>query len=230
MAYVVDFGEDGMIALCSGAVVAPRLVLTAGHCVEDVKTGRVQEPTGFRVVIGNVDWTSSEREILHVSRTVVYGKFNRYSANNDAALLVLAEPTSAPAIALARRPADRSWLQPGTGALLIGWGRTQFEQEQPTTTLQYAETVVQGSRWCKRDAPPFYPRQELCVIDPPVKRTGLCHGDSGGPLVLDEEGQEEVDLGIASHVYGRCSTRHPDVYTRIDAIYPWLQRWIRSVG
>ncbi|MGN6373720.1 MAG: S1 family peptidase [Solirubrobacteraceae bacterium] len=230
MAYVVDFREGGLVALCSGAVVAPRLVLTAGHCVEEVKTGQVDDAAGFRVVTGNVDWTSPERQILQVSQTAVYAKFDRHVANDDAGLLVLSEPTSAPAIALAHRPADRSWLAPGTGALLIGWGQTSFEQEHPTITLRYAETVVQGSRWCKRDAPPFYPRQELCVIDPPHETTGICHGDSGSPLVLDEEGQEEVDLGIASHGYGRCSTHHPGVYTRVDAIYPWVQRWIRSVG
>lgn len=231
MAFVVNVREEeNLVDLCSGAVVAPRLILTAAHCVEDVKTGQVGAPAEFRVVTGNADWADSSHEVLHVSRTVVYGRFDRHLANGDAALLVLAEPTSAPAIALARRHEDRSWLLGGTGAWLVGWGNTEFGQKIPTTTLRYAETVVQGSRWCKRNAPPFFPRDELCVINAPKETTGVCNGDSGGPLVLDEEGQEEVDLGIASHVYGRCSTRHPSVYTRIDALYPWVRRWIGSLG
>lgn len=231
MAFVVDFLEERhAAALCSGAVVAPRLVLTAAHCVENVETGQVNGPAGFRVVTGNLDWTSSAREVLHVSQTVVYSRFNRYLASDDAALLVLAEPTSAPPIALARRAEDSSWLEPGTGAWLVGWGDTEFAQKAPTTTLEYAETVIQGSRWCRRNAFPFLSRDELCVIDPPEDTTGVCHGDSGGPLVLDEEGEEEVDLGIASHGYGRCSTHRPSVYTRVDALYPWVQRWISSLG
>lgn len=230
MAFVVNVREEEhLVDLCSGAVVAPRLILTAAHCVEDMKTGRMGAPAEFRVVTGNDDWTSSSHEVLHVSQTVVYGRFNRHFANDDAALLVLAEPTSAPAIALARRREDRSWLGAGTGAWLVGWGKTEFAQQIPTTTLRYAETVIQGSRWCRRNAPPFFPRDELCVINAPKETTGVCNGDSGSPLVLDEEGQEEVDLGIASHVYGRCSTRHPGVYTRVDAIYPWVRRWIRSL-
>lgn len=231
MAFVVNVrAEEHMVDLCSGAVVAPRLILTAAHCVEDLKTGQVGAPAAFGVVTGNAEWTSSSREVLHVSKTVVYGKFNRRLMNDDAALLVLAEPTSAPAIALARKNDDRSWLQPGTGAWLVGWGDTEFAQKIPTTTLEYAETVIQGSRWCRRNAPPFFPREELCVINAPKETTGGCNGDSGSPLVLNEEGQEEVDLGITSHGYGRCSTHRPGVYTRVDAIYPWVRRWIRSVG
>lgn len=230
MAFVVNVkAEQHLVDLCSGAVVAPRLVLTAAHCVEDVKTGQIDAPAEFGVVTGADDWTSSSHEVLPVSQTVVYGRFDRHLLNYDAALLVLAEPTSAPAIALARRPEDRSWLQGGTGAWLVGWGDAEFAQKIPTTTLRYAETVIQGSRWCRLNAPPFFSRDEVCVINAPKEATGACHGDSGSPLVLDEEGQEEVDLGVTSHGYGRCSTRRPTVYTRTDAIYPWVNRWIRSL-
>lgn len=231
MAFVVNVREEEHKAgLCSGAVVAPRLVLTAAHCVEDLDTGQVHAPATFLIVTGNADWTSSSREVLRVSQAVVYRRFDRHLMNDDAALLVLAEPTSAPAIALARRSEDKAWTGAGTGAWLVGWGRTEFAQKIPTTTLEYAETVIQGSRWCKRNAPPFFPHDELCVINPPKETTGGCNGDSGSPLVLDEEGQEEIDLGITSHGYGRCSTHHPGVYTRVDAIYPWVERWIRSLG
>jgi hypothetical protein len=116
------------------------------------------------------------------------------------------------------------------GCVARGLGQDGIRSKVPTSSLEYAETVIQGSRWCRRNAFPFLPRDELCVIDPPEDATGVCNGDSGGPLVLDEEGEEEVDLGIASHGYGRCSTRQPSVYTRADAIYPWVQRWISSLG
>ena len=54
LAYVVDF--QGQLAYqCTGTVVAPSLVLTAGHCAENMQTGAPFSPSGFRVVTGAVD-------------------------------------------------------------------------------------------------------------------------------------------------------------------------------
>ena len=50
-------GNEG--GQCSGTVVAPNLVLTAGHCAEDMQTGVVNEASGYRVTTGNVDWARS---------------------------------------------------------------------------------------------------------------------------------------------------------------------------
>ena len=59
MAYVLDF-RGNEVGQCSGTVVAPNLVLTAGHCAEDVQTGVVNEASGYRVLTGNVNWAAPE--------------------------------------------------------------------------------------------------------------------------------------------------------------------------
>lgn len=211
---------------CTGAVVAARLVLTAGHCVLNMDSGAVHPAAGFRVLVGSVQDGGQEGQVLDVSSVLVYEGFRRAVDVGDAALLVLAAPTAAPPVALASAT-DSAALRSGTTATMVGWGKTRYLQDQLTPRLQSAVTAVQSPRWCRRAAPPFYAGQELCTIDPPAYAAGLCEGDSGGPLLAQAgPAGEVVDVGIGVHGYGRCSTRLPSVYTSVSAIGPWLRSWI----
>ena len=68
MAFIVDFKGNEEAIACSGTVLAPNLVLTAAHCAVDLETGAANEASGYRVVTGNVDWASSERQVSGVSQ------------------------------------------------------------------------------------------------------------------------------------------------------------------
>jgi secreted trypsin-like serine protease len=222
---ILDFrgSEAGQ---CTGTVVAPTLVLTAGHCAENPRTGVVNRSSGYMVLTGGVEGAAVQGQVSKVFAVIVYDGFHRKIADGDAALLVLSTPVSTPPIRLATG-SDRSALQSGSTALIAGFGETRFDQLGPPAGLRSASTVVQGSSWCNRNAFPFYTGSELCTIDPPTFRTGACLGDSGGPLLARVGvGGELVQIGIASHVYGRCSTRLPSVFTRVDPLAPWVQTWI----
>jgi secreted trypsin-like serine protease len=224
LAYIVDL-QGRFVYQCTGTVVAPSLILTAAHCVEDMKTGVVSPPSGYRVVIGAVDPMMPGRPVSTVSGVIVYPGLVRRVDEGDAALLALSTPTTAPAIALAT-PSDAGRLRAGSPAVLAGWGITSFEQRLPTEVLRSAGTVVQGGRWCASNAPPFYAKREICTITPPSYATGACAGDSGGPLLASRPDGESVEIGIAIHVYARCSPRRPSVYTSVGAISSWARTWI----
>ena len=224
---IVDIhGREG--AQCTGTVVAPTLVLTAGHCAENLSTGATDAASGFRVLIPGGAAPGAQATIAAVSGVLVYERFSRRTDNGDAALLVLATPTTSPPIMLASAAEDAA-VQAGVTATIAGWGITRFNQRRLTETLRLADTVVQGPRWCARHAPPFFARSQICTIDPSGYVTGACHGDSGGPLLapLGLEG-ELVEIGITVHGYGRCSTRHPSVFTRAASIASWVQTWINA--
>jgi trypsin len=224
IAEILDF-RGGEAGKCTGTVVAPTLILTAGHCAENMKTGVANGASGYRVFTGGVD-EAGERQVSTVSGVIVYEGFARSVDNGDAALLVLSTATAAPALKLAT-PSGGGRAQAGSVATIAGWGRTHYAQRRPTEGLRWADTVVQGNRWCKRNAPPFYARSEICTIDPPSYLTGACEGDSGGPLLApDGPDGELVQIGIAIHGYDRCSTRLPTVFTRAEAIASWVQTWV----
>lgn len=225
MAFIID-EIPGAYGLCSGTVVSPHLVLTAGHCAVDLETGYVRPASGYAVVTGNADWTASPRQVSGVSQVLPYPGYyigGPLEGYGDAALLVLSTPTSAPAIPLATS-ADTSLLRGGTGADIVGWGDTIYEQEEPTTQLQWAKTVVQSEAYCNAHISSFHPRGQICTIDPPSYSTGVCHGDSGGPLLAaGANGSGLVEIGVTSTTGDECSPALPDVFTRADLISPWVK-------
>ena len=213
---------------CTGTVVAASLVLTAGHCAENMSSGAVNEAAHYRVLIPGSDAAGVEEQVATVSGVLVYEGFARRSDDGDAALLVLSTPTAAPPVALATA-SDTAATRAGSSATIAGWGDTRYRQRLATEELRWAGTVVQGARWCRRNAPPFFTDSEICTIDAPSYAATACHGDSGGPLLAPAGPTGElVQIGIAIHGYGRCSTRLPCVFTSVAAIASWVDSWIEA--
>jgi secreted trypsin-like serine protease len=99
LAFIVDDLGGGSYELCSGTVIASNVVLTAGHCAEDITTGTQDPANGFAVVTGALDWTdTTTRHVSGVSQTAVYPGFDPTTGHGDAAVLELSTPTTAPAI------------------------------------------------------------------------------------------------------------------------------------
>ncbi len=223
MAFVVDFLSENEVAACTGTVLTPTVVLTAGHCVVDEHSGATEPAEGFRVVTGTVNWTYPERQVSEVVRAIPYPKFVPGTARDgfgDAALLVLKEPTTAPPIPIAT-PANKRLLRVGTRGIIAGWGMTHFDQKEFTESLMWTRTVIASDR-CEG----LWGR--LCVIDFPHGTSGACHGDSGGPLLVPSKGAY-IEVGITEAGFGKCATRRPQLYTRTDLLSKWIKARIAAI-
>lgn len=234
-AFVLAADKKGEGFSCSGTVIAPTLVLTAGHCAEDIVTGRKTPAWQYAVVTGSADIRDSgARQISKVSRTIVNPHFNRFKVHNDAALLVLATPTTAPPIALAG-PEDAALLGANTPTWIAGWGLFgPLRNLRRTPVLRRAATYVQRRLYCRNHARLYYPffnyGTQLCTITPPSFAIGTCHGDSGGPALAFREDGTPVQIGITSLGAPDCDTRVPDIFTRVDRIYGWISGQIAAAG
>lgn len=214
---------------CSGTVVAPSLVLTAGHCAENVRTGIVNARGGYYVVTGQLDLAATQPgQVSRVIGVIPYPGYEPHRDPGDAALLVLQEPVAAPPMPLVK-VGRRAVYGAGTTATLTGWGLTTTLHPKVSKQLRYASTVVQTSTWCKRHIRPFYPRWEICAIDSAHFAEGGCFGDSGGPLMAPRPGSGEmVEVGIVAMGNLRCSPHFPSVFTRVEALSGWLRSWIAA--
>jgi trypsin len=232
MAFVQYNNPDGSAEFCSGTVLSSDVVLTAGHCGEDITTGVLDVSSQYEVATGNVDWAdSTSRQVSGVSEVIVSPGFDPQTLDGDAALLVLSTPTTAPPVQLASDPADLGLLNAGTGETIAGWGQTATSGGV-VEQLQWANTVVQTPAYCAARASQigatFDSGDQLCVIDAPTCANGQCHGDSGGPLLANYGGMT-TEVGIISFGAADCSTAQAGFLTRADAISSWASGWIQAV-
>jgi secreted trypsin-like serine protease len=234
-AFILAADRKGEGFSCTGTVIAPTLVLTAGHCIEDIATGRKTPIGQYVVVTGSRDVRDPAlRQVSRVKRTIPYPNFNRFKVHGDAGLLVLATPTSVPAVALAG-PEDAALLAADTPTWIAGWGLSgPLKKLKRTPVLRRGATFVQRRLYCRNHVRVYYPffnySSQLCTITPPGFSIGTCHGDSGGPALAFRGDGTPVQIGITSLGAADCDTHLPDIFTRIDRIYPWVTEQIAATA
>jgi secreted trypsin-like serine protease len=220
MAYLIYRPAKGGVIQCSGTVVAPKWVLTAGHCGVEPITGRPNADTGFEVFSNSSPNPAAGLKESRVSKVVIYPGYGKNVTRPDVALLFLTHAINAPAIELGSSTLRNA--APGDRVVIVGW-TTNFREKKIPTAISLASTVIQAQPTCSAGVVLFDPRIDLCTFDPPRFTTGICEGDSGGPLVRWLK--RPVEIGIASRAVDYCSTRRPTVYTRIDAVRGWIAHW-----
>lgn len=233
LAFITAQDEEGQGFACTGTVIAPRVVLTAGHCAEDLNFGGFTPARDYLVVTGRTSPTqASGGEVLGVSGTHVFPGFDPGTTRGDAALLVLATPTAAPPIPLAT-VADAAVYQGGVPVQLAGWGLTRPTARSGPKSLQATSNVVLDPAACERRTRPYYPpyssAQQMCTTDPPDRRSGGCFGDSGGPAIALRPDGTPVQVGIVSSGAPGCSTELPNVFTRADRVSAWAAEWVAAI-
>lgn len=218
---------------CTGTVVAPRVILTAGHCVEDIESSSIVEPSKIAVATGISNLTKIPRaNISEVVQVLAYPNFDPTKLQGDAGLLILAAPVAAPPIALATS-ADAALYEAGDELTIAGWGIDNRTTEHAPNQLQAANVPVEEAARCKRGTRRFYPffdpTHQVCVLDSPNFKITTCHGDSGGPAIATRPDGTPVEIGVTSLGDGTCNPSSPGVFTRVDQIDSWVQSWINAV-
>jgi secreted trypsin-like serine protease len=226
LAFVYDY-EPGGVGFCTGTVISPNVILTAGHCVLSETTGRPLPARDFGVATGTVDWTKARgRSLSGVTRVILNPSFDDATGRDDAALLVLGTRTPAPALPLASE-ANRSSSASGSVAVFAGWGQTRGSDSMSTAnTLQWARTVIKAPAYCQSNISPFDPGAQLCADDAPRWDTSACFGDSGGPLIANgPPGQSgaPLEIGIIRSSAGSCDPTGDGVFTAVVAISSWAE-------
>ena len=192
--------------LCTGTVISPTRVLTAGHCVGNplTMTVRTLSTSAF-----------SGGEALSVASATFAPGF-AHGFQNDLAILTLRTPTSATPIQLATAAEDASYTQPGAPLSAAGFGnRNPLLVGKPRIGLLTATNV--SARFCP--LPPWaicdaggkvgvaFRRLKHKVKRRPVRRS-VCQGDSGGPLVANTPAGPRL-VGTAEASTAPPSKRNP---------------------
>lgn len=205
---------------CGGSLVAPRVVVTAAHCLYHPGTSSFTDPSDYAIVSGRTRLSSSAgQEIPFDTYHVLVDAagnpvYDDVSARWDLAVVQLAAPSGAQPIQLAGPDEEAVWAD-GAGAFVTGWGAT-VEGGAASDVLRATPISMIGDRLC---AEIFGLGQlELAsMVCAGVLEGGrdACQGDSGGPLVAPLAGGGFRLVGDTSWGYGCAQPGTPGVYGRV---------------
>ena len=233
---IMDASESSSDAVsgqfCGGVLVAPDRVITAAHCLLDVTN-----PRSLRVVVGRSQLSSRLGETIPVRAYAVNPRSAQQSLSGppisfDVGVLLLSRAASAPPLA-AVTPAEEAALLGSKAAVrAVGWGAirqvgaSEFLDpfEVAADTLREADLAVVSGPDCERvNGRRVFAQSMVCVTDPVLDRSPVCHGDSGGPLIVKALDGTWRLAGVASFTVAPCAAAGiPAVYASVGAMRRYL--------
>jgi hypothetical protein len=241
---VVFQTNDGFYNACSGTYFAPRVVLTAAHCVPpgNVFRGLVywgnDLEADFGQIFGPVPPPGEPSLWAELDSWEVNPGFTVNPFDADMAVLYLDRKPPFDPLPLYRNRIDSSWT--GQLATLVGWGANEAlsEDTQQNTGFGVKRTgkapIVGTPTLADYQPDP----SEVPLLTPTVRSHSLklngsaphvnvCAGDSGGPILVNRWGQDYI-AGVASRTGPWCE--NISIYTRIDPYLPFLDTAYRRGG
>jgi len=201
--------RDGV---CTGTLIAPDVVLTAGHCID---AGPIE------VIVDTIDYGRPGGERIRVAWARAYPDWSR---RYDVGVLMLDQPaTFAKPRLVTSACTARDHLAIGKPVDIVGFGLATSTGLDDNTRLNQA-TVPITDPTCTRDPacePSIAPHGEFVAGG---HGADSCFGDSGGPVfVQTREGRALIGVVSRGLVLPAAPCGNGGVYVRVDKVIAWVQ-------
>jgi MYXO-CTERM domain-containing protein len=220
MGVVALYNTQG--AMCTGTLIAPKVVLTAAHCIHGMSISSLNIIFGTDIQTGT--WIGVDTATVHPS----YDPGGGYDAPvNDIALVRMEQNAPSGVATIPYLPQAYGLTSQDVGAPLtfVGFGTTGSGTQN--TQKFYFDgslgSVCEGPSTCYYSGAELAPR----TIGYSNQAGGPCSGDSGGPALYEINGQEYV-AGVTS--YGDQNCEYFGVSTKVDKFQTFIEDFIGATG
>jgi secreted trypsin-like serine protease len=198
---------------CTGSLIRPRYVLTAGHCTKRAR--------GAAFIPNVVDLDDARpTDVFLASAIATAPRYSPRTLRDDVGLLKLSKPADIKPVKVASAADDERYLG-GTAAKVVGWGAVDRRLTMPTRLRKGAIELLSAEQCSARWGRTFKPRSMICGGS---EVTDTCVGDSGGPLLVRDAKEHWRLLGTTSFGRQACNPNLDSVYARVSAVRGWIAR------